>query len=177
MERGIFFFMIRTFGGEQRGRGVVESGFGFGEQIRGMLGDELSGDEAVVQAQTRPCVDGGVLLLWNGERFGFPVAEPLPFGYSLLKDNAVDALQAAVNDAVRTHKLLKVNEPFGHKFTYAVKNEEVVFERKADFSDVGVLNELFQVFGKSRFIDAEEVAPCVGRDLNKCHFVGAPFVK
>lgn len=177
MERGIFFFMIRTFGGEQRGRGVVESGFGFGEQIRGMLGDELSGDEVVVQAQARPSINGGVLLLGNRERFGFPVAEPLALGYALLKDNAVDALQAAVNDAVRTHKLLKVNEPFGHKFAYAMENEEVVLERKPYFSDVGVLNELFQVFGKSRFIDAEEVAPCVGRYLNKCHFVGAPFVK
>lgn len=97
--------------------------------------------EIIIDADACECVERGVGLLIGRELVGFPVGEPLAFGYPLAEDDGVDAGQTVVGNTELFHVGLQVDEAVGIERADLVEIVEIIMNRESDFQYLFVLKQ------------------------------------
>ena len=110
----------------------------------------------MIYLQASPGVDCGIGLLSLGERFGFPVGEPLSFAYSVAEKNSEYLLQACIRYGVSADHFLQFYESLGVEFCEFVKIMEIILQGEAYFGHALALEKLQQLRYETESANAEK---------------------
>ena len=112
----------------------------------------------VVEAETRPSVNGGILFLTVGKHVGFPIRKTLGLADALPEKISVELLETQILNAERLDVLLLVDETAARTLGPLAQHKEIILQGKAHFTHIIVSKEIGHNRRHSDHIEAEEEA-------------------